>query len=131
MKKELHRLITRLMNKHHPKLQVIIWIGILYLIFISKNSQNIILAEFLITLSYIVLISKIIRPNLVQRWGYFSVKPSAPYTLTFIGLLFFGILFMIVNLEPVAEQFANIAYIMLVIAIVLEIKEYVKRTSNE
>jgi hypothetical protein len=100
--------------------ELLIALVIFYFIFRSKSEDALSFAELLFTIGYALLIRVKIRPLLAIKWKYFHEKPSAPYTLTFMGLLLFCAFLLIFKLEPIAEQLANIAYIILVIAVGIE-----------
>lgn len=104
--------------------------GMGYFIFISKSKENLSFAELLFTIGYAMLVRKKIRPILAARWNYFNEKPSAPYTLTFMGLLMICAFLLIFRLEPIAEQLANIAYFMLVIAVGIEFSKMLKEKDD-
>lgn len=72
-----------------------------------------------------------IRPHLIQKWPYFHEKPSAPYIMLFMILLLSCAFLLIIKLEPVAEQIANIAYFLLVIGVGIEFYQLMKEGKNK
>jgi len=104
-------------------------LAVILLLAMSESEEALSFAELLLVFLYAVIVRSV-RPSLITRWNYFAEKLSAPYVIGFMVLLMSCPFLMIVNLEPVAEQVANVAYFMLVFAVIIELKQYIRERKN-
>ena len=88
-------------------------------------------SAYLIIMVIIVSFVRKIRPRLIRKWHYFQEKPSAPYIMLFMIMLLFCAFLLIIKLEPVAEQVANIAYFLLVVGVGIEFYQLMKEKESE
>lgn len=97
--------------------------------FKGSSTEN---ADYIITFSTIAIvviysyIFRRMRPWLERRYPrlreYLPEKPGAPYIAFAMALLLLCALLLIVQMEPVAEQVANLVYFLLVWGVVVEAK---------
>lgn len=88
-------------------------------------------SSYIIIMVIIVSIIRSVRPRLIKRWHYFQEKPSAPYIMLFMILLLCCTFLLIVKLEPVAKQLANVAYFLLVTGVGIEFYQLMKQRKCE
>ena len=93
---------------------------------LKKSAKGLPDGAYIIIMVIIVSLVKKVRPRLIRRWPYFHKKPSAPYIMLFIILLLSCAILMMVKLEPIAEQIANVAYFLLVVGIGIEFYQLIK-----
>jgi len=56
---------------------------------------------------------------------------SAPYIILFMALLVLCAFLLILKLDPIAEQVANIGFFLLVIGIGIELRQFLKEKKAE
>lgn len=88
-------------------------------------------STYIIIMVIIVFIVRRIRPSLISKWSYFEEKPSAPYIMLFMIILLICAFLLIIKLESVAEQMANIAYFLLVVGVGIEFYQLIKEKKRE
>lgn len=62
---------------------------------------------------------------------YFKEKPSAPFIIGFMLLLIICAILLMLKLEKVAKDLANIAYFLLVIGVVIEVYQFIKHGERD
>lgn len=98
---------------------------------LKKSAKGLPDGAYIIIMVIIVSIVRRVRPRLIRRWRYFQEKPSAPYIMLFMILLLSCAFLLIIKLEPVAEQVANIAYFLLVVGVGIEFYQLMKEKKSE
>ncbi|WP_347275134.1 hypothetical protein [Candidatus Kuenenia sp.] len=98
---------------------------------LKKSAKGLPDGAHIIIMVIIVSIVRRVRPRLIRKWRYFQEKPSAPYIMLFMILLLFCAFLLIIKLEPVAEQIANIAYFLLVTGVGVEFYQLIKQRKCE
>ena len=93
---------------------------------LKKSAKGLPDGAYIIIMVIIVSLVRRIRPRLIRKWPYFREKPSAPYIMLFMILLLSCAFLLIVKLEPIAEQVANIAYFLLVVGVGIEFYQLMK-----
>ncbi len=93
---------------------------------LKKAAKGLPDSSYIIIMVIIVSIVRKVRPRLIKRWHYFQEKPSAPYIMLFMILLLSCAFLLMVKLEPIAEQIANIAYFLLVVGVGIEFYQLIK-----
>src|SRR3990172_5263875 len=119
--------IIAFMGKKWPQIRWLITrpVVLLALAIVLLLTAHLDLFLLAVTMVFVVVIRKV-RPGLAERWPYFQEKPSAPYIISFIALLMSCAFLLILKLEPVAEQVANVAYLLLVIGVGIEFVQMVR-----
>ncbi len=98
---------------------------------LKKSAKGLPDSAYIIIMVIIVSIVRRVRPRLIRKWHYFQEKPSAPYIMLFMILLLSCAFLLIIKLEPVAEQVANIAYFLLVVGVGIEFYQLMKEKKSE
>ncbi|MCF6149648.1 MAG: hypothetical protein E3K37_13425 [Candidatus Kuenenia sp.] len=98
---------------------------------LKKSAKGLPDGAYIIIMVIIVSIVRRVRPRLIRRWPYFREKPSAPYIMLFMIFLLSCAFLLIVKLEPIAEQVANVAYFLLVTGVGIEFYQLMKQRKNE
>ena len=109
---------------------VFLWLLLLTISLFSelkKSAKGLPDGAYIIIMVIIVSLVRKVRPRLIRRWPYFHKKPSAPYIMLFIILLLSCAILMMVKLEPIAEQVANVAYFLLVVGVGIEFYQLIKK----
>ena len=98
---------------------------------LKKSAKGLPDGAYIIIMVIIVSIVRRVRPRLIKSWPYFREKPSAPYIMLFMILLLSCAFLLIVKLEPIAEQVANVAYFLLVVGVGIEFYQLMKEKKSE
>jgi hypothetical protein len=72
-----------------------------------------------------------VQERIPKLKAYFQAKPSAPFILSFMGLLMVCAFLLIFKLEKAAEHVANVAYFALVIGVGIEVYQLIKTGGQE
>ena len=102
-----------------------------FFIGLKKSAKELTSGAYIIIMVIIVSLVRKVRPRLIMRWPYFHEKPSAPYIMLFMILLLSCAILMMVKLEPIAEQVANVAYFLLVVGIGIEFYQLIKEKKDK
>jgi len=79
---------------------------------------------------FIYLMENFLEKRFPSLAKYVYRSPGSPYIASFIIILLFCALFLVVNLEPLANQLAIIGYYLLVIGVVKELIAFLKKSKN-
>ncbi len=109
----------------------IVFLAITILGGFKKSARGLPDTAYIILMVIIVSLVRRMRPRLIRKWPYFREKPSAPYIMLFMILLLSCAFLLMIKLEPVAEQVANIAYFLLVIGVGIEFYQLMREKKDK
>lgn len=85
----------------------------------------------LIIMAYGFAVRNKIRPYLVKKWSCFEERLSAPYFILFLLLLLTCTVFLMFDMEIIAERMAVICYFLLVTGVIIEFVQFTRKSTVE